>query len=99
MSLKIAVASSGEAVSIGTLLTNSYHQLICGYVLSLATGRPGLLVGRPAGAQAYFVSGFYYMVGLRLCDTLSVSEDDFASRVQGVVPIPIIFGTNSCSFY
>jgi hypothetical protein len=43
------------------------------------------------GTQAYFVSGFYYMVGLRLCDTLSVSEDDVASRVQGVVPIPIVF--------
>jgi len=30
VSLTIAVASSGEAVSIGTLLTNSYRQLICG---------------------------------------------------------------------
>ena len=69
------------------------------YVLSLATDRPGLTVGHPVGAQAYFVSGFYYMVGLRLCDTFSVSEDDVASRVQGVVPIPIVFGTNSCSFY
>ena len=43
------------------------------YVLSLATDRPGLTVGHPVGAQAYFVSGFYYMVGLRLCVTLSVS--------------------------
>jgi uncharacterized membrane protein len=69
------------------------------YVLSLATDRPGLTVGHPVGAQAYFVSGFYYMVGLRLCDTLSVSEDDVASGVQGVVPLPIVFGTNSCIFY
>ena len=61
--------------------------------------QPGLSVGRPMGAQAYFVSGFYFMVGLRLCDTLNVSEDDVASRVQGVVPIPIVFGTNSCSYY
>ncbi len=30
VSLTIAVASSGEAVSIDTLLTNPYHQLICG---------------------------------------------------------------------
>jgi hypothetical protein len=69
------------------------------YVSSLATDQPGLTVGRPEGAQAYFVSGFYYMVGLCLCDTLSVSEDDVASRVQGVVPTPIVFGINSCSFY
>ena len=69
------------------------------YVSSLATDRPGLTVGHPVGVQAYFVSGFYYMVGLRLCDTFSVSEDDVASRVQGVVPIPIVFGTNSCIFY
>ncbi len=69
------------------------------FVSSLATDRPGLSVGRPTDAQAYFVSGFYYMVGLRLCDTLSVSDDDVASRVQGVVPIPIVVGTNSCSYY
>ena len=68
-------------------------------MLSLATDRPGLSVGRPAGVQAYFVIGFYYMVGLCLCDTLSVSEYNVASRVQGVVSIPIVFGTNSCSFY
>ena len=43
------------------------------YVLSLATDRPGLSVGRPAGVQAYFVIGFYYMVGLRLCDTLRMT--------------------------
>jgi hypothetical protein len=30
MSLAIAVACSGEAVSISTLLTNPYHQPICG---------------------------------------------------------------------
>ncbi len=30
--------------------------------------------------------------------TLSVSEDDVTSGVQGVVPPPIVFGTNSCSF-
>jgi hypothetical protein len=51
------------------------------------------------GAQAYVVSGFFYMVGLCLCDTLGVSEDDVAFGVQGVVPIPIVFGTNSCNFY
>mgnify|MGYP006207693685 CR=1 FL=1 len=66
--------------------------------LSYATDQPGLSVGHPAGAQAYFVSGFYYMVGLRLCDTLGVGEDDTASRVQYSVPIPNVFGTNSCSF-
>ncbi len=92
VSLTIAAASSGKAVSIGTMLTNSYRHLICGwYVSSLATDRSGLTVGRP------MVCGFYYMVGLCLCDTLSVSEDDVASRVQGVVPIQIVFGTNSCS--
>ncbi len=32
------------------------------------------------------------MVGVCLCDTLSVSEDDVASRVQGVAPIPIVSG-------
>ena len=69
------------------------------YVSSLATDRPGLSVGRPVGAQANFVIGFYYMVGLHLCDTLSVSEDDVASGVQGVVPVPNVFGTNSCIFY
>ncbi len=69
------------------------------YVSSLATDRPGLSVGRPVGAHAYFVSGFHYMVGLRLWDTLSVSEDDVASGVQGVVPLPIGYGTNSCIFY
>ena len=101
VSLTIAVASSGEAVSISTLvdkLIPSTHMWLL-YVSSLATDRPGLSVGRPVGAQAYFVSGFYYMVGLRLCDTLSVSEDDVASGVQGVVPLPIVFGTNSCIFY
>ncbi len=69
------------------------------YVLILAADRPGLTVVHPVGAQAYFVIGFYYMVGLQLCDILSVSGDDVASRVQGVVPIPIVFGPNSCSFY
>jgi hypothetical protein len=68
------------------------------YVLSLATDRPGLSVGHPAGVQAYFVIGFYYMVGLCLCDTLRVSEDDVASGVQGAVPLPNVFGTNSCIF-
>ncbi len=51
------------------------------HVSSLATDLPGLSVGRPAGAQAYFVIGFYYMAGLRLCDTLNVIEDDVASGV------------------
>ncbi len=90
MSLTIAVASSSEAVSIGTLLTNSYRQLICGCCMF----RAELLAD-----QVFFVSGFYYMVGLCLCDTLSVSEDDVASGVQGVVPLPIGFGINSCIFY
>lgn len=100
VSLTIAVASSSEALSIGTLVDKlilSTHMWLL-YVLSLATDQPGLSVGHPAGAQAYFVSGFYYMVGLRLCDTLGVGEDDTASRVQYSVPIPNVFGTNSCSF-
>ncbi len=30
---------------------------------------------------------------------VTLSEDDITSGVQGVVPIPIVFGTNSYSFY
>jgi hypothetical protein len=73
VSLTIAVASSGKAVSIGTLVDKLIPstQVWLKYVLSYATDRPGLSVGRPAGALAYFVSGFLYMVGLRLCDALS----------------------------
>ena len=46
--------------------------MYCQFVvhLSYATDRPGLSVGCPAGMLACFVSGFFYMVGLRLCDTL-----------------------------
>ena len=70
------------------------------YVLSLVTDRPGLTVGHPVGAQAYFVSGFYHMVGLRLCVTFSVSvKMTLHPGSKGVVPIPIVFGTNSCSYY
>ena len=76
VSLKIAVASSGEAMSIGTFVFVDKPilstQMLLLYVWSLATDRPGLSVGHPVGAQFYFVSGFYYMVGARLCETLSV---------------------------
>ena len=49
-----------------------YHRFVVH--LSYATDRSGLSVGNPAGTLAYFVSGFFYMVGLRLCDSLSRSR-------------------------
>ena len=71
--LAIAEAFSGEAVSIGTLVDKlilSTHMWLL-YVLSLATDQPGLSVGCRSGTLVCFVSGFFYMVGLRLCDALS----------------------------
>ena len=52
------------------------------------------------GMLAYFVSGFFYMVGLRLCDSLSRSCHFWgvcdSSRCYR--PVPFLCGsTNSCS--
>jgi hypothetical protein len=60
VSLTIAVASSGEAVSIGTLVDKLIlsTQTWLMYVSSYATDRSGLSVGHPAGALAYVVGGF-----------------------------------------
>jgi hypothetical protein len=62
---------SGEAVSIGTLV-DKLVPLISGrlkYIFSCATDWPGLSRAF-AGTLAYFVSVFFYMVGLCLCDAL-----------------------------
>ena len=52
------------------------------------------------GMLAYFVNGFFYMVGLRLCDSLSRSCHFWgvcdSSRCYS--PVPFLCGsTNSCS--
>ena len=75
-----------------------YHQFVVH--LSYATDRPGLLVGCPASTLAYFVSGFFYMVGLRLCEALSRCHhfwDNMTSQcVIDLYHFP--FGsTNSCN--
>ncbi len=54
-----------------TFVQSSTHMWLL-YVLSLATDRPDLTVGRPVGVQAYFVSGFYYRMAYAYL-TLSVS--------------------------
>ena len=67
---------------------------------ALVPRRPGLSVGHPVGMLANFVSGFFYMVGLRLCDSLSRSchfwgVSDFPRCYR---PIPFLCGsTTSCS--
>ena len=58
------------------LLTHSYQQVGTTVVVcsELSYWPAGSRVGHPAGAQAYWVvSGFCYMVGLRLCCTDSMS--------------------------
>ena len=68
--------------------------------LSYATDRPGLSVGYPAGMLAYFVSGFFYMVGLCLCDALSRCRHFWGGMTsQGVIDLyHYSFGsTNSCN--
>ena len=90
VSLTIAVASSGEALSTGTHVDKriqSTHMWML-YVSSLATDWPGLSVGRPAGAQAYSVSGFFYIVGLRLCDALARCRHFWVDMTsQGVIDL------------
>jgi hypothetical protein len=68
VSMTIAVVFFGEAVSIGTLVDKLIRstQVWLMYISSYATDQPGHSVGHPAGALAYFVIGFLYMVGLRL---------------------------------
>jgi hypothetical protein len=56
--------------------------------LSYATDRPGLSVGRPVGMLAYFVSGFFYMVGyayVTLCQEV-VTSGEFVTP-QGVIAL------------
>ena len=91
VSLTIAVAFFGEAVSIGTLVDKLILsiQMWLMYVSSYATDRPGHSVGHPAGALAYFVIGFLYMVGLHLVwrsvkMTMSFLESSWL--FQGVIP-------------
>ncbi len=46
------------------------------------------LVGCLAGTLAYFVSGFFYMVGFRLCDALSRCRHIWADMTpQGVIDL------------
>ncbi len=76
--------------------------MYCQFVvhLSYASDRPGLSVGCPMGMLAYFVSEFFYMVGLCLCEALSRCHlfwGDITS--QGVIDLyHFPFGsTNSCN--
>jgi hypothetical protein len=75
-----------------------YHQFVVH--LSYATDWPGLSVGRPTGTLAYFVSGFFYMVGLCLCEALSRCRRFWGDMTsQGVIDLyHFPFGsTNSCN--
>ena len=68
--------------------------------LSYATDRPGLSVGYPAGMLAYFISGFFYMVGLCLWDALSRCHHFWGGKLsQGAIDLyNYLFGsTNSCN--
>ena len=91
VSMTIAVVFFGEAVSIGTLVDKLIRstQVWLMYISSYATDQPGHSVGHPAGALAYFVIGFLYMVGLRLVwrsvkMTMSFLESSWL--FQGVIP-------------
>jgi hypothetical protein len=75
-----------------------YHQFVVH--LSYATDRPGLSVGCPTGMLAYFVSEFFYMVGLCLCEALSRCHHSWGDMTsQGVIDLyHLPFGsTNSCN--
>ncbi len=99
VSVTIAVAFSGIGTLVDKLIQST--QVWLKYVLSYTTDRPGLSVGRPTGALSYFVIRLIYMVGLRLVwrsvKIMPLLESSWL--IQGVVPIPIVFGTNSCNFY
>ena len=96
-------SSSGEAWVLVLLLTNLYPQL-CGtmmYILSCATDRPRLSVGRPAGMLAYFCQ-WVLLHDWRMFMWRSVkmmSRLGSSRLLQGFIkPIPIFFDTNSCNF-
>ena len=68
--------------------------------LSYTTDWPGLSVGLPAGMLAYFVSGFFDMVGLHLCgstsDVATSGESYDLPRCYRPVPLLVVV-PNSCN--
>ena len=92
---------TGEAVSIGTLVdklilsTQSWLM----YVLSYATDWPGLSVGHPMGALAYFCHWVLSIHGwltlsVMLCQKGTTSRE--TSTLIGCFTHTNCFGTNSC---